>query len=155
MLVDDIEAFDVLWRHLSHDLSTVHIFFYFSVARLPRTWEVAKWSCNSQRFNRALGNNIRGEQSNYCPNVVDKTWKTVARGRRQSLRATVSQIFSTTIRDNGWTVIIVLLPNFKSPIHCQQYANDRCWSQDIWPFVTSFKCFIIKALLFDTWPGHQ
>ena len=37
---------------------------------------------------------LRGEQSNYCPEVVEKIWETVARGRRPL--ATVSQIFSIT-----------------------------------------------------------
>ena len=58
---------------------------------------------------------LRGEQSNYCPEVVEKIWETVARGRRP--RATVSQIFSTTERQ--WfdcspsrLEIPVLLPNY-------------------------------------------
>ena len=57
---------------------------------------------------------LRGEQSNYCPEVVEKIWETVARGRRP--RATVSQIFSIT--EGQWfdcspssLEITVLLPN--------------------------------------------
>ena len=72
---------------------------------------------------------LRGEQSNYCPEVVEKIWETVARGRRP--RATVSQIFSIT--EGQWfdcspssLEITVLLPNcFKSAKHCQQYADTR------------------------------
>ena len=92
---------------------------------------------------------IRGEQSNYCPEVVEKIWDTVARGRRG--RATVSQIFSIT--DGQWfdcspssLEITVLLPNcFKSPKHCQQYADTRRWRREIWRYVTSFVTWPVNS----------
>ena len=58
-------------------------------------------------------------KSNYCRQVVEKIWETVARCRRP--RATVSQIFSTTEGQYfdcspSSLEITVLLPNcFKSP----------------------------------------
>ena len=85
---------------------------------------------------------LRSEQSNYCPELVEKLWETVARGQRP--RATVSQSFSIT--EGQWLdcspsclEITVLLPNcFKSRKHGQEYADARRWRRDIWRFVTSF-----------------
>ena len=59
-------------------------------------------------------------------------------------RATVFQIFSIT--EGQWfdcsqssLEITVLLPNcFKSPKHCQQYADTRRWRREIWCYVRSF-----------------
>ena len=95
---------------------------------------------------------LRGEQSNYCPEVVEKIWETVARGRRP--RATVSQIFSTT--EGQWfdcspssLEITVLLPNcFKSPKYCKQYADARRWRRDIWRVMTSFVTWPVNSELF-------
>ena len=72
---------------------------------------------------------LREEQSNYCPEEVEKIWETVARGLRPL--ATVSQIFSTT--KGQWfdcspssLEITVLLPDcFKLPKYCQQYTDER------------------------------
>ena len=42
--------------------------------------------------------------------------------------------------------ITVLLPNcFKSPTHCQKYADARHWRRDIWGFVTSFVTWPVNS----------
>ena len=94
---------------------------------------------------------LRGEQLNYCPEVVEMIWETVSRGRRP--RATVSKIFSTT--EGQWfdcflssLEITVLLPNcFKSQKNCQQNADTRRWRRDIWRFVTSFVMWPVNSAL--------
>ena len=73
----------------------------------------------------------------------------------QRLKATVSQIFSTT--EGQWfdcsprsLEITVLLPNcFKSPKYsnCQQYADSRTWRRNIWRFVTLFAKWPVKSAL--------
>ena len=86
---------------------------------------------------------------NNCPEIVEKIWETVARGRRPS--ATVSEIFSIT--EGQWfdcspssLEITVLLPNcFKSPKHCQQYADTRRWRREIWRYVTSFVTWPVNS----------
>ena len=84
---------------------------------------------------------LRGEQSNYCPKVMEKIWETFARGRR--LSATVSQIFSTT--KGEWfdcspssLEITVLLPN---------YGDARHWHRDMWRCVTSFITWPVNSAL--------
>ena len=108
----------------------------------PKGW------CNKLTKQYTVISWLRGEQSNYCrPEVVEKIWETVARGRRP--RATISQIFEFSITEGQWFdwipssfEITVLLPNcFKSPKHCQQYADPR----EIWRYVT----------LFVTWPVNS
>ena len=94
---------------------------------------------------------LHGEQSNYCPEVVEKVWETVARDRRE--RPTVSLIFSITEgqwfdRSPSSLEITVLLPNcFKSPKHGQQYADARRWRRDMWRFVTSFITWPVNSSL--------
>ena len=94
---------------------------------------------------------IRGEQWNYCPEIAEKIWETVARG--QWPRATVSQNFSTT---EGQLFdcfprsleITVLLPNcFKSPKYCQQCTNARRRLRNVLRFVTSFVTWPVNSAL--------
>ena len=70
---------------------------------------------------------LSGEQSSYCPEIVEKIWEIVGRGRKT--RIAVAHIFFTTERhlfdcSTRSHEITVLIPNcFNLLTHCQQHIN--------------------------------
>ena len=83
---------------------------YFSVCDTPNICTVSDLGLDSLTDAHLLSSSLlllqlfhqlRGEQSNYCPEAVEKIWETVSRGRRPRS--------SPLPRDNGLTVPQVAL----------------------------------------------